>query len=70
MKESLASAMDILYEKLEDSKWILCRNSKDSQYNGQNKNDKKRQIMVNTYLVKGHHQYSGTNRNSAINYSH
>jgi len=26
--------------------------------------------MVNNYLVKGHHLYSGTNRNSVINYSH
>jgi hypothetical protein len=32
--------MDILY-KLEDSKRILCRNSKDSQYNGQKENEKK-----------------------------
>jgi hypothetical protein len=30
----------ILY-KLEDSKRILCRNSKDSQYNGQKENEKK-----------------------------
>jgi len=34
------------------------------------KKTKKRQIMVNNYLVKGHHLYSGTNRNSVINYSH
>lgn len=42
MKESLASAMDILYEKLEDSKRILCRNSENSQYNGQKENENKK----------------------------
>jgi hypothetical protein len=34
--------MDILYKKLEDSKRILCHNSKDSQYNGQKENKKKK----------------------------
>ena len=54
--------MDILYKNLEDSKRILCHNSKDSQYNGQKEN-KKRKIVVNNYFVKGHHLYSGTNKN-------
>ena len=33
------------------------------------KKTKKRQIVVNNYLVKGHHLYSGTNNNSVINSS-